>query len=131
MIKTAKRKKLNKGVRDVTLDALVREYVKAMSAGYCKRCKKHVGIVNLEAAHIIPRKHKTVRWDLRNVFPLCLDCHDTIDRDCFAKTEFSYTVLTREEIAEVQRLGNMTLKTYPIDREQVKAELKVKIRKLE
>ena len=123
--------KLNKGVRDDTLDDLVRRYVKLMSGGYCKRCKKCVGVNNLEAAHIIPRKHKTVRWDLRNVFPLCKDCHDLIDKSCFAKTEFSFTVLTRKEIAEVERLGNMTLKSHPIDREQIKADLKERIKGLE
>jgi phenylacetate-coenzyme A ligase PaaK-like adenylate-forming protein len=113
-----------------------------MSAGYCKRCKKYVGIGNLEASHIFGRVRKTVRWDLKNVYPLCKTradgnggmikgCHQIIDNDNFEKTEFTFTVLTKEEIKELQYKANHTIKDLPIDREQIKADLKSKISTLE
>ena len=42
------------------------------STGECQRCGKKTG---LQAAHIISRKHKLFRWDLRNGLCLCVRCH--------------------------------------------------------
>jgi len=42
-----------------------------------------------------------------------------------------YEVLSPGEVKELQRLATMTLKQYPIDRSQLKADLREKIRALE
>jgi len=125
MKKTSIRKKLPK---DHVLDDLVRKYIRLISGGYCKRCRKKRYV---EAAHMYKRNRKTVRWDLRNVYPLCQDCHREVDNDFIKLTSFLYEVLPKEEIADLERLANMTIKEYPIDRGKIKADLKEKIRILE
>lgn len=134
-----KKKTLNKGVRDSTLDDLVRKYIRLISGGYCKRCGEYVGVEWIEAAHMYRRSRKTVRWDLSNVYPLCKDnpstgrkgCHGIVDNDPLELTNFMYQVMTPKEISELQTIATMTLKEYPIDREAVKKELKQKIKELE
>lgn len=71
-----------------------------------------------------------MRWDLRNVWGLCLECHVEIDNDHIAKTSFQYDALSQEDIADLQKLANMTIKEYPIDRKQLKADLKKRIEEL-
>ena len=133
------KKVLNKGVRDNTLDTLVRQYIRLISDGYCRRCKQRVGVEYIEAAHMYKRRKKTVRWDLRNVYPLCIDnpntgrkgCHSIVDNDEIELVNFMYDVMSKEEIKELQRIATMTLKDYPIDREKIKEDLKQKIKGLE
>ena len=128
-----------KKISDKVLDDLVRRYVRLISGGYCKRCGEYVGVGNIEVAHLYRRGRKTVRWDLRNVYPLCKNnlvtgkkgCHQTIDDDHIKKVSFQYDVMTKEEVAELERIATMTLKQYPIDREAIKASLKEKIKLLE
>lgn len=78
------------------------------------------------------RGRKTVRWDLRNVYPLCninnarddrKGCHQIVDDDHFEKTSFMYDVMNKEEVEDLQRLANLTLKDYPIDRVAIKEQL--------
>ena len=126
--KIAKTRRLN-GVSDETLDALVRQYIRLFSRGYCKRCKKWVGDL-IEVAHLYGRRRKTVRWDLRNVCPLCPECHRLIDNDCVAKSSFMYDVMSKKEIANLQELASKTIKQYPIDRDAIKAGLRRKIKQL-
>jgi len=124
-------------VSDRVLDGLVREYVRLISGGYCKRCKKYVGEENIATAHLFRRWRKTVRWDLRNVAPLCdnppmgMMCHKTVDNDPIEMSSFMYEILSPDDIADLQRLANMTIKEYPISREQIKRDLKEKIALLE
>jgi len=128
-----------KKISDAVLDDLVRKYVRLISGGYCKRCGEYVGIENIEVAHLYRRGRKTVRWDLRNVWPLCKNnlatgkkgCHQTIDDDHIEKVSFQYDVMTKDEVAGLERIATMTVKQYPIDREAIKANLKEKIRLME
>ena len=118
-----------KKISDEVLDGLVRTYIRLISGGYCKRCKRYAG-GQIQTSHLYRRRRKTVRWDLRNVFPLCLECHQEIDNDQIKLVSFMYEVLSVDDIKELQRLANMTLKEYPIDRELIKLDLKNKIKKL-
>ena len=126
-------------IKDHILDDLVRKYIRLISGGYCKRCGKQVGVEFIEVAHIFRRNRKTVRWDLRNVYPLCkndprtckVGCHQIIDNDPIKLASFLYDVMSREEVAELQRIANLTLKDYPIDRDKIKSELKEGIKSLE
>ena len=115
-------------ISDKVLDDLVRKYIRLISGGYCKKCHKYKDI---QVAHMYKRGRKTVRWDLRNVYPLCIDCHVLVDNDMLEKTSFMYDVLSMQDIETLQILANKTLKDYPIDREQIKADLKEKIKQLE
>ena len=126
-------------ISDQVLDDLQRRYIRLISGGYCKRCGKEVGIEFIEVAHMFKRRRKTVRWDYRNVYPLCkndprtgkVGCHQIVDENPFELTSFMYQVLFTSEIKDLQRIANLTLKDYPIDREAIKKELKERIRKLE
>ena len=128
-----------KKVSDEVLDTLVRQYIRLISDGYCKRCHKYVGVEWIEAAHMYKRRRKTTRWDLRNVYPLCknnpntghVGCHQIVDNDQLELASFMYDVMSKEEIKELQRIATLTLKDYPIDREKIKTELKAKIKGLE
>lgn len=130
-MKAVPKPKKNKGVRTGTLDKLVADDVKLRSGGFCKRCGKQVGISQLQAAHIIPRVHLLTRWNLKNVYALCKVCHKTIDDNPLEKAEFSFTVLSKQDIKELSRLGNLFAKDHPIDREEIKRNLKSEILKLE
>ena len=112
------------------LDKVFSEYVRLLSGGYCKRCGKHVGWKNLDNAHFMGRIRYTVRWDIRNTVALCKTCHYKIDTDCFAKTELLLTLLSKEEIAGLRKLSNMTTKDYPIDKEALLKSYKEKVKML-
>ncbi len=139
MKRTTQKKGIKRKIGDQVLDGLVRKYIRLMFGGYCKRCGKLVGIDMIEVAHLYRRRRKTVRWDIRNVWPLCknnpktgkVGCHSIIDNDPLELTSFMYDVLSKEDIVDLQRLANLTLKQYPIDREEIGETLKAKIRKLE
>lgn len=126
-----------KKISDKVLDDLVRKYIRLISGGYCKRCKKYVGEKNIATAHLFRRRRKTVRWDLRNVAPLCdnppigMNCHQIVDNDPIEMSSLMYNILPKDDVEELQRLANMTIKQYPIDREEIKADLKEKIKLLE
>ncbi len=136
--KPIKKKRVRKTTSDAVLDTLVRTYVRRISGGYCKRCKRYVGVENIETAHMFGRNRKTVRWDLRNVYPLCsgnpisgeVGCHYIVDNDPIEKTAFLYEVLSKEEIESLQKLANQTIKESPIDREEIKVKLQVKLTEL-
>ena len=124
-------------VSDQVLDILVRRYVKLMADGHCKRCGKYVGVENLAAAHLFNRWRKTVRWDLRNVWAICdnppigMKCHMIIDNNPLAKASLMHEILTPEEITDLEKLAMLTLKEHPIDKYELKQELKEKIKLLE
>lgn len=127
-----------KKISDKVLDDLQREYIRLISGGYCKRCGQRVGVEMIECAHMFRRNRKTVRWDFRNVYPLCkndprtgkVGCHQTVDSDPIKLASFMHDVMTKEELEDLQRLANMTLKDHPIDREAIKKELKERIKRL-
>ena len=126
-MKTVPKPIKKKKISDQVLDGLIRQYIRLISGGYCKRCRKWCPV---ETAHLYRRWRKTTRWDLRNVVPLCKDCHWEIDSDPIKLTSFMYDILSKEDIKDLQRLATMTLKEYPIDREAKKQELKEKIKQL-
>lgn len=48
---------------------------KVKAIGYCEKCHKAKDQVQLHAHHIIPRKHKPMRWEVENGICLCYNCH--------------------------------------------------------
>ena len=55
------------------LDKIFSEIIRA--GGYCQRCGEYKPKQMLHAAHIFPRTHKRLRWNLNNAFCLCYRCH--------------------------------------------------------
>lgn len=43
--------------------------------GSCRRCGREPGEVTLQAAHVISRRYRAIRWDERNGLALCVGCH--------------------------------------------------------
>lgn len=43
--------------------------------GVCRRCGRGPEEITLQAAHVISRRYKAIRWDLRNGIALCMGCH--------------------------------------------------------
>jgi hypothetical protein len=72
-----------------------------------------------------------------NVVPLCdnppsgMMCHTIVDKDPIEMTSLMYEIMTPEEVKYLQELANKTIKEHPIDREEIKRDLKERIRRLE
>lgn len=43
--------------------------------GRCRRCDKEPPEIVLQAAHVISRRYKAIRWDEQNGLALCVGCH--------------------------------------------------------
>jgi hypothetical protein len=61
---------MNNGV--ARLDSLVSEIILRLYGGRCVLCQRDA----TDAHHwLIGRRHKSVRWNLINIIPLCRECH--------------------------------------------------------
>jgi hypothetical protein len=60
-------------VSESHLDKLWRAAVK--SKGFCAKCGCTYG---LQAHHIVKRRFKVLRWDVKNGIPLCPACHEWV-----------------------------------------------------
>jgi hypothetical protein len=49
----------------------------------------------VQAAHVIPKRHLSVRWNLENCLPLCPPCHYLYD-----KHRAEYVAAVRERVGE-------------------------------
>ena len=83
-------------IKITKLDALFSKYVRLLSGGYCKRCKKYFGVRGLHNAHFHSRRKHSVRWDIENTAPLCYGCHSYIDGNPLKKIEFFLEILGQE-----------------------------------
>lgn len=96
--------------------------------GQCRRCGRGSGEVTLQAAHVISRSYKAVRWDLRNGICLCLGCHHWNHHQ---PVEFSWWVqdLIGKELYESLRKEALAYvgRVKKIDLEEVIAELETKV----
>lgn len=57
------------------LDAIFSRYIRYLSGGFCKRCKKYKGAERLQVHHFHGRRKQSVRYDMENVMALCFTCH--------------------------------------------------------
>lgn len=119
--------------KDYDLDSLCSRVKRMMSGGFCKRCwlkgkqTKPVDWRALHWAHFRPRRYKRTRWILDNSASLCCGCHRLIDDDSVLKNEFFLEILGQKRFDELYWLS---LNGTKPDRQQIKAELKEKIKKL-
>ena len=115
-------------IRIDTLDKLFSRFVRLLSGGYCRRCRKYVGYKKLHNAHFHSRRKHSVRWDADNTAPLCYGCHSYIDGNPFKKIEFFLELLGQERFNLLNERAEI-LKPQ-IDK-ALKKELQDKIKKLE
>ncbi len=59
---------------ELQLDRLLSEYITQDNPECFCRCGKKA----TEPHHIYPRRIKILRWDLRNVIPICRTCHTQV-----------------------------------------------------
>ena len=64
------------------LDDLIREHMKATREKYCVTCGTSTDWFHpqnnpfgLQVSHYISRDYKALRWDLKNVEPMCVKCN--------------------------------------------------------
>ncbi len=115
--------------RDKT-DALFSRYIKLLSGGYCKRCKKYLGVKSrgLHCAHCFSRGKKSVRFDRDNAQALCYGCHRYLDGHPSEKMEFFMEILGTKRFNALDKKAHTPTK---IDIAKIEEELKANIRKLE
>jgi len=127
MIKT-KRRKTDKQKQEALLDELYSEYIRRRAvklAGGCQYCGRLVlSYKGLQACHIHSRSKHTVRWDIRNAFGGCGNCHLDLDSHIDAKAEFAKKLLGEEEYERLYVLANMTTKQSPVDLKLKEIELR-------
>ena len=118
-------------IKVTKLDSTFSLFVRLLSGGYCRRCKKQVGYKNLQNAHFHGRIRHTVRWDKRNTAPLCAGCHYDIDNHPVKKVSFFADILSDEDFYELNRIAELTTKDYPIDQVALYKEYTEGIKRLE
>lgn len=96
--------------------------------GRCRRCGRGQGEVVLQAAHVISRRYKAIRWDERNGITLCRGCHHWNHHQ---PVEFDWWVqeLIGKDVYEALREEALsyTGELKRIDLEEVIAELEGKV----
>ena len=93
--------------------------------GACRRCGT---TERLQAAHVISRRYKAIRWDLRNGICLCMGCHhwnhhNPVEFDWWVQDLIGkdvYDALKSEALNYVDRVKR-------IDLEEVIEDLKRKV----
>ena len=70
MKRTPKRRKTKKSSRRTYADTLFSNLVRSL--GFCENCGSSD---RLEAAHIVPRRFLSVRWERGNAVCICHTCH--------------------------------------------------------
>ena len=114
-------------IKITKLDALFSKYVRLLSGGYCKRCKKYVGYQKLHNAHFHSRRKHSVRWDTENTAPLCYGCHSYVDGNPLKKIEFFLEVLGQDRFNKLnERAENLT----KVDKDELKEYYQEKLNEL-
>jgi len=122
---------MKKKVSDDKLDGLFSSIIRILADGECEYCGKYVGYEKLDCAHFHSRHMKTVRWDFRNVAAICGPCHTYFHRHPNKITDWFRKRLGTEVEEQLDILAHMTIKEYPINREEIESNLKEKLKELE
>ena len=110
------------------LDKLFSKYVRLLSGGFCKRCKKYFGEKKLHNAHFHSRRKHSVRWDIDNTAPLCYGCHSYVDGNPLAKVSFFLELLGKERFDKLNERAESLKK---VDKEAIEAFLHEKMKEVE
>lgn len=108
-------------------DALWSQMIRSRD-GHCRRCLRQPPEVTLQAAHIISRRYKAIRWDERNGIALCVGCHHWGHKQ---PVEFDWWVqkLIGKEVYEALRFEALDYvgEVRRVDLEEVIADLRTKV----
>ena len=104
------------------LDAVVSEIVR--SRGYCMKCWKKRGEVQLQPAHIVGRSNFAVRWELLNILCLCAKCHFWGHNNPLLFRDLVYELLGEEGVAELQKKARVCHVWTVDEKEELLATLK-------
>ena len=101
---------------DRYLDGLWSKAVRAIKGECCANpmCGKQASGVH----HIIKRRYKVTRWDVKNGIPLCPTCHPIADRN----TGFALSLITGEDADYLNVQGMHTLKDWLAISQQTREE---------
>ncbi len=114
-------------------DRLFSKYIRLKAGWRCEACGQYIGESNrnLHCAHFHGRKRLTTRWDEDNAASLCGGCHQDFDDHPDMKNDWFRKRLGSERFEELGIRARKTIKEIPLDRKELKADLKEKIRQLE
>lgn len=115
-------------IRITKLDSLFSRYVRTISGGYCKRCKKYFGVAKLHNAHFHSRRKHSVRWDIANTVPICFGCHSYIDGNPLRKIEFFLEILGQEKFNSLNERAETLTK---VDKEALTVYYKERLKEVE
>ena len=86
------------------LDHLWSQAVRAQKGERCANCGNPAGGVH----HLIKRRYKVLRWDLRNGVPLCAVCHPIADRN----SAWALLLVDREDREYLAQVGMYNLQDW-------------------
>jgi len=92
--------KLSRKTLTNKLDKICSQIVRAR--GKCQRCGK---TSNLQAAHIVSRTYRVVRWHLGNILCLCAGCHFWNHKNPIEFTEWVKELLGEDNYQELRKLA--------------------------
>ena len=110
------------------LDILFSQLVRLLADGKCEYCKK---VSTLECSHFHSRRKRSVRFDIDNAAGLCFSCHQHLGENPYLHVEFFKKRLGSERFEQLNIRAETLVKRTPKDKEQLKSDLKEKIRRLE
>lgn len=114
------------------LDILFSEFIRkraVIDMGGCEYCGKPVkDYKSLQCSHFVGRRKRATRYDPDNACGLCFSCHLHLGEHPFEHTEFFEKRLGSEEFDQLIIRGNTPTK---IDRDEIEADLKEKLKLLE
>ena len=114
------------------LDRLFSEFVRRRAiqrVNGCERCLQgKTSYKQLQTAHFISRRHKSVRWNEDNAVGICFGCHQYLDSHAVEKVEFFRNLLGERDF-DLLRARTRTPARF-IDREAIGIYLKMKVKEL-
>jgi predicted restriction endonuclease len=115
-------------IKLTSLDKDFSKIVRRLAGFKCEYCGKTVHPQGLHCSHFIGRRYRNTRWDVRNCASLCMGCHNHMHDFASDHRAFFVQRLGSDGVEELERLARSGNK---VDMEQIKKELKEKLRLLE
>ncbi len=118
-------------IRTSVLDKLFSQFIRLRAAGHCEYCGKELLIGKLQTSHFIGRRAPATRYDPDNVAGVCFSCHQYLSENPYWHVEYFRKRLGSDRLERLVMQAN--IKPFKGKRrlEQLKAELKEKIKLLE
>lgn len=119
-------KKPKRSTVEKKLDTKAREVLKEVYPSYCVTCNKSYewfhpinNPYGLQVSHYIKREVKQLRWDSRNIHPMCSSCNINHNSNPAPYSMYLIDVYGENilnELNEVRRQSRAMVKPIPIDK---------------